>query len=122
MTLTDAERLILINQYKILQALLPKDYEEDYLRYGNALEELQLGIHEGELNFNIEPRLGDAVPRERVHFAIEVCEMFEERKLPFYGFRDERLNKVSKYWGTPIKKGTPPSDDEYRAMLAKEAA
>jgi uncharacterized protein YfbU (UPF0304 family) len=121
MKLTDAERLILINQYTILLELLPKTEEarDQSLTYRNLIEELELGIHEGQLNF---PNLQESTCGERVNFALQVCDMIEVRKIPFYGFRDERLNAVAKYWGTPIKKGTPPSDDEYRVMLAKKAA
>jgi hypothetical protein len=121
MELTPAERLILINQYKILSELLPKteDARDELLTYRSLIEELELGIHEGEINF---PNLQEPTCGERVNFALQVCDMIENRKIPFYGFRDERLNAVAKYWETPIEKGTPPSDNEYRAMLAKYEA
>jgi uncharacterized protein YfbU (UPF0304 family) len=116
---TDVERLIIRNQYKILQLLEPRrgKHDEQWLSRRNIIEVLELGIHEG--GFNLSDELKSAIPEDRVEFALEVCDVVEDRDMPFYGFQDKRLNDVAKYWGTDIEEGEPPSDDEYRAMLAE---
>jgi hypothetical protein len=116
MKLTDAERLILINQYTILSHLRP----EGNWRY--MAEELEQGFYENE-GYNFSSDLQPSIPADRLDLADSVIDLFEEKGWPFYGFQDPELNRYARYRDVvEMAKGTPPSDDEYRAMLAKQAA
>ena len=123
MKLTDAERLILINQYKIL-GLLESTGKYDESRYKWIIEELEGGFHENGRYDEYHPDLKPSIPRERLDFADNVMDLFEDNTdRPFYGFVDPDLNRYVKSCDVvDIAKGTPPSDDEYRAMLEQHKA
>jgi hypothetical protein len=115
MTLTYAERLILLNQYRILAKLEP-----DVAEHRHAMEELESGLHETEEHAC--PKLPEPLSAEESDFAWEVMSFYEDRDLPFYGFQSARLNSCVRYWcGTISKDGKPLTNEEYRAMLSSDA-
>jgi hypothetical protein len=112
MKLTDAERLILLNQYRILSALQP-----DVVGHRHAMEELEGGFY--NRTGNALPLLEDPIPAERIDFACDVIEMYERESKPFYGFQDQGLTAFARYWGQVSGDGEPLSDNEYGEMLER---
>jgi uncharacterized protein YfbU (UPF0304 family) len=118
MKLTNTERLILSNQYLILSLLEPEKAE-----HRQAEQELRRGFYDTPYsNAFGEEDFAAPIPRDRLIFAVEVMEIYEDRNEPFYGFRDNRLTEFARYWGVVAKDGQPLSDEEYGIKLANHKA
>lgn len=123
MKLTDAERLILINQYKILELLQPT-HEDDEPWNKWMIEELEGGFHDNGRYDHYHPGLKPSISQKRLDFADNVMDLYEDTPdRRFYGFEDPELNRYAEWCHVVrLRKGTPPTDAEYRAMLEQYKA
>lgn len=139
MELTPSERLILVNQYKILNVLEPK---QDHDILAKHLQDGHKYLYQGILTEKIE----DELPEEVVNFILDVCNMFEHlldsyealddksditnSDIRFEGFDFERefkyhsftraLYEVNKYTNLAFEKNQTahlPRKDIYMRML-----
>ena len=119
MKLTDADRLILANQYQILAIIDPDDENKTEAEFRENL--LRRG-------FQRDPRLiefdtlGKTVPADRLKLVAVAYKMCELLKMPFVRFQDEQLNEYAELCNYTFAEGTPLSDDEYYALIERPEA
>jgi uncharacterized protein YfbU (UPF0304 family) len=113
MKLTDAERLILLNQHDILAKLYPRDrsYHESVARM------LREGFHA-----DWGGRLSEVIPEERLDFAMLAYEACVMLNVPFTGFTDKRLNDYASFGDCEFEEGDSRSDEEYRSLIEQYEA
>jgi hypothetical protein len=111
MKLTDAERLILINQYTILSHLRP----EGNWRY--MAEELEQGFYENE-GYNFSSDLQPSIPADRLDLADSVIDLFEEKGWPFISLAAAETKDHVVVTSLPLTRDGRPSEAPALALSA----